>query len=361
METQAPSHPTSEPFGILPDGRAARCFTLTNAKGTKAVISDFGATLIRVETHDRDGKLDDITLGYDSVAPYALDTNPYFGASVGRFGNRIAHGTFQLDGVTHQLATNNDPGGIPCHLHGGKLGFNRRFWELIKKDASSLTFELISPAGEENYPGTVHARVTYRLTEDNELEWNASATTDAPTPINLVHHTYWNLSGDLTSTIHDHVLTLASERYLPTDAGLIPTGERQAVVGTPMDFTKPTRIGDRCREDFEALQFANGYDACWVLDEPSPEGLTLAARVADPKTGRVMEVFTNQPAVHFYAGNFLDDAVPGKDGISYQPASGLCLETENFPDAPNQPEFPNSILRPGKTYEHRLTFRFSAC
>lgn len=360
METQTSTPATSAVFGIIQDGKDAHCFILTNSHGTRAVVCDFGATLISLMVADRDGQLADIVLGYDSVEPYDADTNPYHGATTGRFGNRIADGRFQLGGVTHQLATNNDPGGMPCHLHGGNIGFNRRFWTVIESDATSITFEYISPAGEENYPGTMTTRVSYVLTDDNELQWNVSATTDAATPVNVVHHTYWNLSGDQTTLIHDHQLTLPASHYLPTNAGLIPTGERHPVSGTPMDFIQPTIIGTRLEEKFEALKFANGYDACWVLDQPDPTGLAHAARVEDPKTGRVMDVFTNQPAIQFYTGNFLDDAVPGKGGVRYQPGSGLCLETENFPDAPNHPDFPNAILHPGQAYQHRLTFRFSA-
>ncbi|MBK1828390.1 aldose epimerase family protein [Haloferula rosea] len=359
METQTPLSPACESFGILPDETEARCYTLRNSHGTKAVICNFGATLISLEIADREGKLADVVLGYDSAEPYALDTNPSHGATVGRFGNRIAHGKFELDGIPYQLATNNDPGGIPCHLHGGNIGFNRRMWTVIEHDSTSITFEYLSPAGEENYPGTLTTRVTYLLTEDNELQWNVSATTDAATPINIVNHTYWNLSGDPSSLIHDHLLTLAADEYLPATVGLIPTGERHPVSGTPMDFTRHTRVGDRIKDDFEALKNANGYDACWIIRDARPDGMAFAGRVEDPATGRIMEVFTNQPGVHFYSGNFLDDTVPGKGGACYQPGSGLCLETENFPDAPNHPDFPDCILRPGKTYEHRLTFRFS--
>jgi aldose 1-epimerase len=350
---------TSTPFGTLSDGSTAQAFTLTNSHGTCVVVSDFGATLISVETLDREDRPADITLGYGSIENYDRETNPYFGASIGRFANRIAHGKFELDGVTHQLAINNDPGGIPCHLHGGHIGFNRRLWKVVERSSSSITFEYTSPAGEEHYPGTLVARISYTLNDENELQWDATATTDAATPINLVNHTYWNLTGERASTVHDHILTLPADHYLPATVGLIPTGERHAVAGTPLDFLKPTRIGDRLHEDFETLRYARGYDACWILNEPNPSGLAFAARTEDPRSGRVLEVFTNQPGIHFYSGNFLNSEVPGRGDVHYQPGSGLCLETEGFPDAPNHPEFPCAILRPGGTYRHRLSFRFS--
>ena len=360
MEAQAPLPATHTPFGTLADGTEVTAFALTNSHGTRVVVSDFGATMISVETADRDGKLADITLGYGSIEDYDRDSNPCFGGTAGRFANRIAHGRFELDGVFHQLATNNEPGGIPCHLHGGTIGFNRRMWSVVERDASSITFEYVSPAGEEHYPGTLTARLTYRLTEANELEWEASATTDAPTPVNLVNHSYWNLSGDPSATMHDHLLTIAADHYLPTNPGLIPTGQMTSVEGTPLDFREPRRIGDRLNDDFDALHFARGYDSCWVLRQENSEEMVFAARAEHPGSGRVLEVFTDQPGLHFYSGNYLNDDVPGRNGVTYQAGSGLCLETEGFPDAPNHPDFPSSILRPGETYRHRLKLRFSA-
>ncbi len=359
MEAQAPAPTATMPFGKLADGTPATAFTLTNSLGTKVVVSDFGATMVSVETADRDGKLADITLGYDSVENYDRDTNPCFGATAGRFANRIADGKFELDGVSHQLATNNDPAGIPCHLHGGTIGFNRRLWNVVGQSRSSITFEYVSPAGEEHYPGTLTARLTYRLTEENELEWEATATTDAPTPVNLVNHTYWNLSGDPTTTVHDHLLTIAADHFLPTNPGMIPTGAHQAVEGTPLDFRSAFPMGERLGEDFDALEYGNGYDSCWVISEPAPDGLAFAARAEDPKSGRILEVFTNQPGLQLYGGNYLGPEPIGRQGVEYQPGSGFCFEAQGFPDAPNQPDFPNSILRPGETYRHLTKIRFS--
>ena len=360
MDTPTPRPTSAIPFGTLADGTPVSAYELTNTHGTRVIVSDYGATMISVETADRDGNLADITLGYDSAEWYQRDTNPCFGATAGRFANRIAHGRFELDGMAYQLAINNEPGGIPCHLHGGTVGFNRRMWRVIEHDSASIVLEYVSPTGEEHYPGTLTTRLTYRLTEDNELDWIVTATTDAPTPVNIVNHTYWNLSGNPATTVHDHLLTIHAARFLPTNPGLIPTGEIRSVEGTPLDFLEATRIGERMTEDFEALRFARGYDSCWVLDHPDPGGLVFAARAEDPGSGRVLEVFTNQPGFHFYGGNYLSGEVPGRGGVAYQPHSGFCLEAEAFPDAPNHPEFPTAILRPGEVYENRLRLRFSS-
>jgi len=364
-ETTAYGKPES--FGALPDGRATHLYTLANGKGMIAKVSDFGATLVSLEVPDREGKSTDITHGYPTVAGYAGDNNPYLGASCGRFGNRIADAEFRLDGTVYTLAANNIPGGVPCHLHGGKMGFNKRLWKTIGEvTRDKICFEYVSPDGEEGYPGTLTARITYTLTADNELIWEATATTTAPTIVNLLHHSYWNLSGEPTSSINGHELTLFADHYLPTNVGLIPTGELAPVVGTPMDFTTPHAIGDRVGAPFTALQLAGGYDHCWVLSHLPPDGLAPAARLRDPRSGRVMEVFTNQPAVQFYGGNFLnpddfrDGREAGKQGIAYPHRSALCLETENFPDAPNKPGFPHSILRPGETYRHVMVHKFTA-
>jgi aldose 1-epimerase len=359
--------PPAESFGKLPDGTEAHIYTLKNGKGMVAKISDFGATLVSLEVPDKNGKLADVTHGYDSVAGYSGAKNPYFGGSVGRYGNRIAHGKFSLDGKEYTLATNNSPGDIPCHLHGGDVGFNKRMWKVIHRESpDKIVMQYVSPDGGEGYPGTLTATVSYTLTDDNELIWEATATTTAPTVLNLVHHTYWNLSDDPTSSINDHELTLFADRYLPTDAGLIPTGELAPVAGTPMDFTKPHAIGERVGEDFEALKLGGGYDHCWVLTAPKPNGLALGARLKDPKSGRVMEISSNQPAIQFYGGNFLNtadfqgDFEAGKGGIAYPHRSALCIESENFPDAPNKPDFPNSVLEPGETYRHVMVHKFTA-
>jgi aldose 1-epimerase len=348
-----------ETFGKLPDGREAKIFTLTNTNGLRAKITELGAALVSMEVPDKAGKLADVTHGFDSPDGYLSDANPYFGATVGRFGNRIKDGKFTLDGKEYSLATNNDPGGIPCHLHGGKVGFNKVLWTGEANEAdNSVTFTYVSKDGEEGYPGNLTTKVTYTLTDANELKWEVAATTDAPTVLNIVHHSYWNLSGDPATSINDHLLTLEADKYLPTNAGLIPTGELAPVAGTPMDFTQPTAIGDRVNEEFEALKLGGGYDHAWVLTPK--EGVRPAARLKDPKSGRVMEISTDKPAIQFYGGNFLDGTVAGKGGVKYAHRTALCLETENFPDAPNQPSFPSAVLKPGETYTHTMIHKFSA-
>ena len=353
-------------FGQLSDGREVHIYTLSNRNGVSAAVSDYGATLVSLMAPDREGTIADLLHGYDSVDGYAGPKNPYFGGSVGRFGNRVRDGKFTLDGKAYTLATNNDPGGIPCHLHGGIDGFHRRLWTATPRPhENAVTFTYVSEDGEEGYPGTLTAEITYQLNDDNELSWTAVATTDAATIINLVHHPYWNLSGDPTSSINDHVLMLPCDRYLPTDAGLIPTGELAPVANTPMDFTQPREIGSRVNQPFEALELAGGYDHCWVLNHPDANGLALAVRLKDPKSGRVLEIFSNQSAIQFYGGNFLTpedfqgEFASGKGGFAYELRTALCLETENFPDAPNQANFPSATLRPGESYAHSMVYRFT--
>ena len=343
-----------QPYGTTPDGRAVRVFTLTNRHGLRARVSDYGALLLAMEVPDRDGHPADVVHGFDTLDGW-LANEPYFGATIGRFGNRIAHGRFTLDGREYRLATNNDPAGIPCHLHGGLRGFDKALWEMVAASADSVTLRHVSPDGDEGYPGMLTALVTYRLTADDELVWLAEAVTDAPTVVNLVHHSYWNLSGDPATTILDHELVLEADHFLPTDAGLIPTGEIRPVASTAMDFTRPCAIGQRLGDAYEPLVIGNGYDHCWVLRPGA--GTRPAARVKDPKSGRVMEILTDQPGVQFYDASFLD-GTPGKGGARYGSRSALCLETENFPDAPNQPGFPSAVLRPGETYRHTLIHRF---
>jgi len=345
-----------EVYGKLPDDREVKIFTLTNRNGLRAKITEYGAILVSVETPDKAGKVADITHGYDTLEGWL--TNPsYLGATVGRFGNRIKDGRFTLDGKEYKLATNNNPGGIPCHLHGGLKGFDKVLWSGKPVGDNGVEFTYVSKEGEEGYPGQLTVTTTYSLNDDNELKWETTATTDAPTIVNIVHHSYWNLSGDPATSINDHELTLHAPHFLPTDAGLIPTGEIAPVAGTPMDFTKPRIIGERVDADFEALKSGGGYDHCWILEKGA--GVRIAARLNHPETGRVMEVFTNQPAIQFYGGNFIDGSLAGKGGIHYAKRSGLCLETEGFPDAPNKPAFPSCVLRPGETYNHVMIHRFS--
>lgn len=347
---------TIHPYGTTPEGREVRVFTLTNNNGLRARVSDFGALLLSMEVPDRKGTMGDVVHGFDTLDGW-LANPPYFGATIGRFGNRIARGKFTLEGKDYHLATNNDPGGMPCHLHGGLKGFNKALWELVEATANSVTLKHVSPDGDEGYPGTLTVLASYTLTDSNELIWHTEATTDAPTVVNLVHHSYWNLSGDPGTTILDHELMLEADHFLPTDAGLIPTGEIRPVSGTPMDFTRPRPIGERLGEPYEPLLLGNGYDHCWVL-RPG-EGVRSAGRVKDPKSGRVMEVLTDQPGIQFYDASFLD-GIRGKGGAAYGSRSALCLETEGFPDAPNHPDFPSAVLRPGEIYRHTLVHRFTA-
>ncbi len=346
-----------EIYGAMPDGKEVRIFTLTNKNGFKARVTEYGAILVSMETPDKSGKFADITHGYDTLAGWLTNTS-YFGATVGRFGNRIKDGKFSLDGKNYTLATNNSPGGIPCALHGGLKGFDKVVWAGKIVGENSVEFDYTAKDGEEGYPGNLTLKVTYSLNDENELAWSAKATTDAPTILNIVQHTYWNLSGDPTTTILDHILKLNADGFLPTDKGLIPTGEIADVAGTPMDFNQPTAIGDRVNDDTEALKFGGGYDHAWVLKKGSE--MHLAAAVKDPKSGRQLEISTNQPAIQFYCGNFLDGKAIGKGGVAYAYRTAFALETEGFPDAPNKPAFPSAVLRPGQSYEHKMIFKFSA-
>lgn len=349
-------------YGKMPDGREVKLYTLTNNSGMEAKITEYGAILVSLKVPDKDGKSADVTHGYDTLDGW-LGNSSYFGATVGRFGNRIANGKFTLDGKEYTLVTNNEPGGMPCSLHGGTEGFSKKLWkgEVVSSDAGSgVKFTYVSADGEEGYPGELTAVVTYTLTDANELVWDAKATTTAPTVVNLVHHSYWNLSGNPETSINDHALTLYADQYLATNAGMIPTGEKAPVGGTPMDFTKPAVIGERIESDFEALKLGGGYDHAWVLNGTGAGDLVKAATVRDPKTGRVMTLSTNQPAVQFYGGNFLDGTTTGKGGVKYQHRTALCLETENYPDAPNNPAAPTAVLRPGETYHHVMVHAFSA-
>jgi aldose 1-epimerase len=345
---------TSEPYGHLQDGREAQLFILTNRNGMVAKVTNYGAILAGLLVPDRDGLARDLTHGFDTLEGWQNNV-PYFGATVGRFGNRIAKGQFTLEGKEYSLALNNEPAGIPCHLHGGMEGFNVKLWdsEIV---ADGVKFSYLSPDGDEGYPGELTVSITYRLNNDNELTWDATATTTRATPVNIIHHSYWNLSGDPTRPIEDHLLTLNAERYLPTTPGMIPTGELKPVAGTPMDFREATAIGARQNEEYEALKLGNGYDHCWVLNG---SGMRSAAKVTDPSSGRTMELFTNSPAIQFYAANYLDKSLSGKNGISYDRRSALCLETENFPDSPNQPAFPSCILHPGESYRHTMVHKFT--
>jgi len=352
---------TEAVYGKMPDGRDVKIWTLTNAAGMEAKVTEYGAILVSLMVPDKDGKIADVTHGYDTLEGW-LGNSAYFGATVGRVGNRIADGKFTLDGKQYTLVTNNYPGGIPCALHGGKEGFSKKLWKgegFNSEAGSGVKLTYTSPDGEEGYPGELSVEVTYTLTEKNELVWEAKATTNAPTVVNIVHHTYWNLSGDPTNNINDHELTLYANYYLTTNAGLIPKGELTPVAGTPFDFLESTSIGKRIEADNEDLNLAGGYDHAWVLNGTRDGDLVRVARVLNQKSGRVMTLSTNQPAVQFYGGNFLDGNTTGKGGVKYQHRTAFCLETENYPDAPNNPKAPSPVLRPGETYHHKMVHTFS--
>ena len=342
-----------EPFGKLPDGRAVERFTLTNANGVEVRVITYGAIITSLRVPDRAGKLDDVVLGFDQLAGYLKDP-PYFGAIVGRYGNRIAKGQFTLDGKTYKLAINNPPNA----LHGGNKGFDKLIWAgEPMKDQTGVVFTLKSPDGDEGYPGTLQARVSYTLTDKNELIVDYHATTDKATPVNLTQHSYFNLAGDGAGDILGHQLMINADRYTPVDETLIPTGELAPVEGTPMDFRKATAIGARIGQDTAQLKYGKGYDHNWVLTRKG-EGLQLAARVVEPKTGRTLEITTTEPGIQFYAGNFLDGTITGKAGHVYKHRNGFCLETQHYPDSPNKPNFPSTILKPGQEYRSKTVFTF---
>jgi aldose 1-epimerase len=339
-----------------------RTLDLTNGNGMRVRVLEHGCSIVGIEVPDREGRLADVALGFSDASEYRR-RHPYFGCVVGRFGNRIAGGRFALDGQTYQLATNNAPGGTPCHLHGGEVGFDQRFWGVERRPgagAGELCLHRVSLDGEEGYPGNLVVSVVYRLTEENALEIEYEAQTDAATPVNLTNHSYFNLCGEGSGeNVLGHELTLHASRFLPTDAGQIPTGELRPVAGTPFDFRQPRPLGERLHEADAQLLNAGGYDHNWVLDAGGGT-LALAAEVYEPVSGRVMEVLTTEPGVQLYAGNLLDGSCLGKSGRAYSRHGGLCLETQHFPDSPNRPEFPDTILRPGGKYRSKTVYRFSA-
>ena len=349
---------SKEPFGSV-DGQAVDRYTLKNCHRMEVKILTYGGILQTISVPDRKRKVANVTLGFDNLADYVAKS-PYFGCITGRYANRIAKGRFTLDGTTYQLAINNPPN----HLHGGNKGFDKRVWAATtfrRSRTVGLVLTYTSPAGEENYPGTLTTRVTYTLTEKNEIVMDYHATTNAPTIVNLTNHAYWNLAGEGTSDIYDHVLKLNAHHYTPVDPTLIPTGAIDPVAGTPLDFTKATPIGDRIREGFSQLVIGRGYDHNWVLNRPDPndKSLILAARVREPTSGRVLSIYTTEPGIQFYSGNFLDGTLLGTSGRMYRQGDGFALETQHYPDSPNHPNFPSTVLRPGQVYETRTIYQFS--
>jgi aldose 1-epimerase len=349
----APPPIDHRPFGTTPEGVPVNVYTLTNAAGMEVRITNYGGTVVSIKTPDRQGQMGDVVLGFDTFDGY-LHNTPYFGVIVGRYGNRIAKGQFSLDGVTYTLARNDGEN----HLHGGVRGFDKVVWTaktVDTADGPALELGYLSKDGEEGYPGNLAVTVRYRLDDHNALHIEYTATTDKPTVVNLTNHSYFNLAG--TGDILSHVVEIDADRFTPVDKGLIPTGVLQPVAGTPFDFRTPTAIGARIDADNRQLQYAGGYDHNFVLNK-APGTLGLAARVTDPASGRVLEVSTTEPGVQFYSGNFLDGTVTGKGGRAYQKHAAFALETQHFPDSPNHPDFPSTVLRPDQTYHTTTIYAF---
>jgi aldose 1-epimerase len=364
MSTLAPTGATPQPgstakksFGKTSDGQPADLYVLTNKNGAEVSITNYGGAVVSLKVPDRNGKLADVVLGYDNVDGYVNDRS-YFGAIVGRYGNRIAHAQFVLDGKSYSLAKNNGENS----LHGGIKGFNKALWTAktaSAKDGQSLELSYLSKDGEEGFPGNLKVSVIYTWTETSALMIEYSATSDKPTVVNLTNHAYFNLAGQGSGDILGHLLTIQADKFTPVDAALIPTGELRDVAGTPFDFRKATAIGAHIDQDEAQLKLGGGYDHNFALRRSGDAGESLAARVVEPTTGRVMEVWTTEPGVQFYTGNFLDGKTPGKGGVTYPRRSAFCLETQHYPDSPNQPKFPSVVLKPGELYHTITKYLFS--
>jgi aldose 1-epimerase len=350
----AEQHMNKTIFGKTPDGQAIDLYTLTNRNGMKVTITNYGGRVVSLLVPDRTGKVADVVLGFDDLSGY-LAQNPYFGALVGRYANRIAGGEFSLDGVEYHVPKNDGSNA----LHGGIRGFDKKVWTArdVSKENPSLELTYLSKDGEEGYPGNLSVKVIYTLTESNELQIDYTATTDKDTVLNLTNHSYFNLAGQGNGDILNHQLMINADRFTPINSTLIPTGELRPVDGTPFDFRKPVAIGARINNANEQLKFGKGYDHNFVVNHKDG-GLVLVARVADPESGRVMEVLTTQPGVQLYTGNFLDGTIRGKGGKVYGYRSALCLETQHFPNSPNQPKFPSAELKPGKTFHETTIYKF---
>lgn len=343
-------------FGKMPDGRKVEIYTLTNKNGLEAKIINYGGALVSLKVPDRNGKLDDIVLGFDNLDAY-LASPPYIGTLIGRYGNRIAKGRFTLNGVEYKLATNNGEN----HLHGGNVGFDKVLWTikpLKVKDGDAVELTYFSRDGEEGYPGNLSVRAVYTLTNNNELRIDYSATTDKDTIVNLTNHSYFNLAGQGNGDITNHQLIINADRFTPVDAGSIPTGELKSVKGTPFDFTKLTLISSLINQDDEQLKFGKGFDHNFVLNGENGK-LKLAAKVVEPASRRVMEIMTTEPGLQFYSGNFLDGSKIGKGNKPYKYRYGFCLETQHFPDSPNRPNFPSTVLKKGEKYQTTTVHKFS--
>jgi aldose 1-epimerase len=346
---------STELWGKTPQGQQVELLTLTNANGMEARIISYGGILVSLKVPDRDGTLADVVAGFDSLSGYLLPSDPYFGALIGRYANRIANGTFTLDGVRYKLAINNGPNS----LHGGLRGFDKVVWTARPLGDQSVQLNYLSKDGEEGYPGNLSVTVVYTLTANNELKIDYTATTDKDTVVNLTNHSYFNLAGQGVGDVLGQVVTINADRFTPVDKTLIPTGEVRPVAGTPFDFRTPHAIGGRINLQDEQLVFGQGYDQNFVLNKAGA-GLQLAASVTDPNSGRKMDVLTTQPGLQFYTGNQLDGTIHGKNGAIYGKRSAFAMETQHFPDSPNQPSFPTTELKPGQTYHETTVYRFSA-
>lgn len=348
---QSSLHAQVEDFDLI------QLYTLKNSNGVTVKVTNYGAIITSIIVPDRNGDMADVALGYDRVEDYINAVNkPYFGAVVGRFGNRIAGGEFTLDGETYSLLKNDGPN----HLHGGALGFDKVVWDAdFDSEENQIRLTYRAKDGEEGYPGNLDLTVTYTLTDVNEIVVDYKATTDKATPVNVTQHTYFNLAGEGNGTILEHDLMLNAKKFTPVDETLIPTGELASVAGTPFDFTTAKPIGRDIEGTHQQLEYGLGFDHNWVLDQETPGELVLAAKVHEPTSGRVLEIYTTEPAIQFYSGNFLDGRLKGKSGQPYVHRGGFCLETQHYPDSPNQPDFPSTILKPGEELTSQTIFRFS--
>ena len=355
--TPQPGSTTKKSFGKTPDGQPVELYVLTNKSGAEASITNYGGAVVSIKVPDRNGKLADVVIGYDTADGYVNDKS-HFGGIIGRFGNRIAHAQFVLDGKTYTLAKNNGEN----TLHGGVKGFDKALWTakiLPAKDGQSLELSYLSKDGDEGFPGNLKVTVAYTWTDANALQIEYSATTDKKTVVNLTNHSYFNLAGQGSGDILGHLLVIEADKFTPVDSGLIPTGALRDVNGTPFDFRKPVAIGARIDQDDEQLKLGGGYDHNFVIRRSAGVGESLAAGVVEPASGRVLEVWTTEPGVQFYTGNFLDGKTPGKGGVTYPRRNAFCLETQHYPDSPNQPKFPSVVLKPGERYHTITTYKFS--